>query len=105
MNRRTLVAMALVAGISCPAFAQETPKVDKRENRQEERINNGEATGQLTDKEAAKLENGQAKLDAKEARAKSDGKVTKKERAGLHKAENKQSKKIYHEKHDGQRKH
>jgi uncharacterized membrane protein YebE (DUF533 family) len=56
----------------------------------------------LAGKEAARLEKGHARVDAKEAAAKADGVVTAKERAQLNKAQNKQSRKIYRQKHDKQ---
>ena len=59
-------------------------------------------SGQLTPRETAKLEKGQAKVQTMEDKAKADGKVTPKERAKLAKAQNKQSKRIYKEKHDKQ---
>ena len=70
----------------------------------EGRIEQGKASGALTDKEAAKLDAGQSRVAAKEEKAKSDGVVTKKERAKLHHAENKQSRKIKRQKHDAQSK-
>jgi hypothetical protein len=83
-------------------MAQKTPVVDNREKRQQRRIKQGVKSGELTKKEAVKLEAGQAKTHAMEAKAKSDGKVTRKERAKLQKQENKTSRKIYRQKHDGQ---
>ena len=102
----SLTACTLALAFSASALAQSTatPKADKRENRQEARINQGEASGQLTDREAARLEAGQAKVDGLEAKAKADGTVTKKERVRLHSAQDVQSRRIYRQKHDGQRK-
>jgi hypothetical protein len=48
----------------------------------------GFASGQLTNKEAARLEKGQERVQAMEDKAKADGKVTKKERARLEQAQN-----------------
>ena len=62
----------------------------------------GAKSGQLTPKETAKLERGQAKVEKMKEKAEADGKVTAKERKKLAKAQNKQSKKIYKEKHDKQ---
>jgi hypothetical protein len=87
-----------------PVLAQtNTPKVDQRQANQQQRIDQGVASGQLTGKEAARLEKGQAQVEKKEAKAKADGKVTAKERAKHEQAQNQQSKKIKHEKHDSQR--
>ncbi|MCG3193204.1 MAG: hypothetical protein DIJKHBIC_02454 [Thermoanaerobaculia bacterium] len=98
-----LVLMVAFAGSVC-AQNTNTPNLDKRDQKQETRIQQGEKSGELTDKEAAKLEAGQAKVDAREAAAKADGNVTKKERAELQHARDKQSAKIYKQKHDAQKK-
>lgn len=102
--KATLFA-ALVTAIALPAAAQgtATPAVDQRQANQEARIQQGVATGELTGKEAAKLEKGQAKVQAMKEKATADGKVTPKERAKLAKAQNKQSKKIHRQKHDAQK--
>lgn len=99
------VVMALVFSFAGAGLAEDThtPKLDKRDQKQENRIQQGEKSGQLTDKEAARLEAGQAKVDAKEAAAKADGTVTRKERVKLHTARDQQSKRIYTQKHDAQK--
>lgn len=101
---RALVAATLALAVTAPAFAQQTPVVDKREQRQEKRIEEGKASGELTNREAAKLEAGQDRVEAKETAAKSDGVVTKKERASLQRTQNRQSRRVAKQKHDGQAK-
>ena len=105
--KRILIASAVATLLALPALAQTaaptTPRVDQREANQQQRIDQGVASGQLNSKETARLEAGQAKVQAKEARAKADGIVTKKEKAGLHNAQEKQSKKIARQKHDKQK--
>jgi hypothetical protein len=103
MTPKTLAA--LFAMVALPVAAQSaTPRVDQRQINQETRIQQGVASGALSGKEAAKLEKGQAKVQAKEDKAKADGKVTARERAKLAKAQDRQSKRIYKEKHDKQKK-
>ena len=103
MNLKTIVATLTVSTFASFAWAQtNTPRVDAREAKQDQRIEQGKATGQLTDKEAARLSAGQAKVEAKEAAAKSDGVVTNAERAKLARAQNKQSRRIAKQKHDKQ---
>jgi hypothetical protein len=98
------ILAALVAAAALPVAAQtSTPLVDQRQQNQEARIQQGVQSGQLTPREAAKLEKGQAKVQAAEDKAKADGKVTAKERAKLAKKQNRQSRKIYKEKHDAQK--
>ena len=97
-----LLAVTFVVGLGLSAMAQKTPVVNNRQNRQQKRINRGVKTGTLTKKEAAKLEAGQARTEALEAKAKLDGKVTVKERARLQHRQNKTSRRIYRQKHDNQ---
>ena len=76
----------------------------QRNVNQESRIAQGVKSGALTNREAAKLERGQARVDRKEARAGADGKVTAGEERRIQNAENRQSARIYREKHDAQKK-
>ncbi|RLJ67564.1 hypothetical protein [Sulfurisoma sediminicola] len=94
----------LLAALAVPVLAQTaTPGVDQRQANQQQRIDQGVTSGQLTTKEAARLDKGQQKVQRQEDKAKADGKVTAKEREHLQKAQDKQSEKIYKEKHDRQR--
>ena len=91
----------LAAGM---AYGQaETPGIDQRQANQEQRIDQGIASGQLTQREAGRLEQQQQHINTMENKAKSDGVVTKKERTRIHAAQDKASKKIYHQKHDRQK--
>ena len=102
MKVRTI--LAILASAALPVAAQTaTPRVDQRQANQEARIQQGVQSGELTGKEAAKLEKGQASVQKKEDKAKADGQVTKKERAKLAKEQDKQSKKIHKQKHDKQK--
>ncbi len=96
MRCRALVAL--------PAAAQtdSTKRIDKRQERQETRIEKGTQSGQLTKKEAARLEKGQARVQKMEDKAVADGKVTKKEKARIEKAQDRQSRNIHRERHDKQ---
>ena len=101
------VALLVVLTLSAPAFAQSTdtkstPRIDQRQTNQEQRIDQGVKSGELTNKETAKLEKGQAKVQKMENKAVADGKVTKKEKKHVEHAQDQQSKKISHEKHDKQ---
>ena len=96
------VALAAIAGAAFAQSPAETPRIDKREVRQEQRITNGIASGQLTAKETARLEREQARINTAEARAKSDGVVTARERASLTRKQNRASRHIYKQKHDAQ---
>jgi hypothetical protein len=76
----------------------------QRNINQQQRIQQGMASGQLTHHEAAKLEAGQAHVARTEARAGKDGHVSAGEQARVQTAENVQSRRIHREKHDGQMK-
>lgn len=109
MNIRTLIAASITALLAGNAMAQTpatnptaTPKIDARQANQEKRIEQGKASGALTDKEAAKLSKGQDKIAVAKADAKADGTVTKKERQHLKRMQKKQSKQIAKQKHDKQ---
>ena len=89
-----LMATALYAGPT------DDPGIQKREQNQEKRIDQGVKSGELTPGEAGRLEKEQAKIKQDEARMKSDGKLTKKERRKLKREQNKASKDIYRKKHN-----
>lgn len=74
----------------------------QRNVNQQQRIENGIQNGSVTNREAAKLEHGQARVDGKEARAGRDGHVGAAEQANVQHAENRQSRRIYKQKHDAQ---
>ncbi|HXZ54751.1 MAG TPA: hypothetical protein VEH03_04780 [Burkholderiales bacterium] len=74
----------------------------QRNVNQQQRIEQGVKSGQLTNREAGKLENGQARVDRSEARAGANGRVNASEQQRIQKAENQQSKRVYKQKHDKQ---
>lgn len=96
--------LLVLACLAAPAaaFAQSTPGIDQRQINQEARIQQGENSGALTQREAARVERGQQHVQNMENRAKADGVVTARERARLQHAENVQSRQIHREKHDRQ---
>ena len=96
------IAAALVSTLLLGnlVFAQGT--INQRERHQQRRIADGVRDGELTRKEAGKLENQQAKIHTAEAKARADGEFTAKERAKIQKKQDKASREIYKEKHDKQ---
>lgn len=103
MKRTSSLLVAVLAAFALPVLAQtNTPNVDQREANQQQRIDQGVKSGELTAREAARMEKGQERIQKMEDKAKADGKVTPKERARLEKAQNVESKKIAREKHDRQ---
>lgn len=75
----------------------------QRNINQEKRIGQGLKSGELTNKEAARLERGQARVTGAEARAGADGRVGVHEQRGIQKAESIQSRRIREQKHDAQK--
>ena len=103
MKRKPVVAALLtLAFATVPAWAQstDTPRIDKREAIQTDRIEQGMNSGALTPGETARLDRGQARIQAGEAAAKADGTVTKRERIALTRAQNHQNRKIRRLKHN-----
>ena len=104
MKSASTLLVAVLAAFALPVLAQtNTPNIDQRQANQQQRIDQGVKSGQLTGKEAARLEKGQEHVQKVEDKAKADGKVTKKERARIQHAENVQSRHIAKQKHDRQR--
>jgi len=74
----------------------------QRNVNQQERIEQGVRSGQLTNREAGRLEHGQARSDAALARAGADGHIDRHEQRYIQRGDNRQSRQIYGERHDGQ---
>ena len=104
MNRSLLAAVAIAAFV-VPEFAlaQSTPRIDKRQEKQDARIDKGVEKGQLNQKEAARLEKGQQHVQKMENKALSDGKMTTQEKRRIEHAQDAQSKRIARQRHDKQK--
>jgi hypothetical protein len=107
-----LVPAALLGAALAPLAAQADPVqhhpwgVNARLGRQESRIEQGERTGSLTPREAARLQHREYSLNRQDYRAhKSGGKFTLAERRRLEHEENRTSGAIYRQKHDAQVRH
>ena len=100
MNHRFLAGSVLA--LAClGAFAQtNTATTVQRDVNQQTRIEQGLKSGELSTKEAAKLEGEQARVDRLQARSLKDGKLTPAERARLQAAQNKTSADIAAAKHN-----
>ena len=103
--KKILISSLMVFGFAAAMNAQTaTPKIDAREAKQQERIENGVKTGELNKRETRRLEKQEGHIQNAEAKAKSDGVVTPEERAKLKHMENKTSRHIKNQKHDAQKK-
>jgi hypothetical protein len=103
MNK-SIIAAIVATSFALPGYtlAQSTPRIDKRQENQDERIDRGIQKGQLTKKEARRLDKGQEHVENLEDKALSDGKVTKGERRRIEKAQDKQNERINKQRHDEQ---
>ncbi len=107
MNLKTIIAAAVIAAVPALSYAQAkdpaaTPGIDKRQEIQQKRIDQGVQSGELSKRETTRLERHQTGIGKMEDKAKADGTVTKKERAHLHHAQNNESQRIHRQKHDRQ---
>src|SRR4030095_5844406 len=62
-----------------------TPVINERQHNQQERVREGIKSGELTRREAVRLQEQEAKIRVNEKFAKSDGKISPAERARLEK--------------------
>jgi hypothetical protein len=108
MKTCRLIAAAVLTLAGAAASAQatapgaKTPRIDQRQANQEQRIDQGIASGELTRREARRLERQQTVINKAEDKAKADGSVTGKERRILTRAQNHASGSIARQKHDRQ---
>ena len=102
----SVISLALMAGA---AAAQTTPppvtqeqRVDNRQARQERRIDQGIASGELTPREQRRVARQQKGIAKLETKVEADGTVTRKEAVAVEKAQDRASRTIRHAKHDRQ---
>ncbi len=97
-----VATLLVVASLTVVQAQTRTPVVNNREHNQRARIRQGVASGELNQREAARLQGREAGLTAQRRVARADGVVTNQERRDLLKTENRDSRAIYHQKHDAQ---
>lgn len=102
MKKFAIAIAAAALSFGALAAGTETPRIDKRQAKQEARIDQGVASGELTKPEARRLTRQQNRIDRAENAAKADGTVTAQERAQLTRKQNRASRHIYQQKHDAQ---
>lgn len=97
----TLIAAGSTLGLATTASARpNSPGIDRREARQQNRIFQGVRSGALTPRETYRLERQQANIRAQEARFKSDGHLSLRERRVLQNRLDRSSRNIYRAKHN-----
>lgn len=99
-----LGALLFAFSLSSVSAGPRVREVNARFNRQQGRIANGISSGQLTAREASRLETREANLKAQENlfRSENNGHLTGRETVKLNREENRLSRSIYRQKHDGQ---
>jgi hypothetical protein len=102
-----LAAVALMIGFSIVANAQERCRnrsINGRQARQQQRILRGVEDGQLTNREAQRLEGQEQRIDRQEDRFReTGGGLSPQERARLERELDRSSRDIYRQRHDDQR--
>ena len=96
-----MVGSLLVLSVGPAVAGTRDPGVKIRQAIQEERIDQGVASGELTPWEAGRLEAQQARIKQREQRMKEDGQLTVRERRRLHRQQNRASRNVYRKKHNG----
>ncbi len=94
-----LTGSLLVGG---SAYAQSMYGIDQRQDYQQNRIEQGIQSGQITRSEAYRLEQGERAIDRAQARARADGVVTQQERNRIDHMTDRQGQQIYRQSHDSQ---
>ena len=89
-----------VDGNPLSASSQRMQAGVQRDINQQQRIENGIQSGQLSNKEVGQLERGQARTDRQEFRAGRDGHVGAGEARAVNNAENQQSARIHNKRHN-----
>lgn len=97
MSLGFLAAFALTTPLNAD---MNTPRIDARQENQQERIDQGIASGALTPREAHRLEAQQNRIEGAEDAAKADGIVTKGERIRLTHRQNQAGNTIFRKKHN-----
>lgn len=100
----TLTALFLASGAAISAeqggHRPRDPGVNARQHHQQQRINQGVRSGELTGQEVRDLRHERNEIRREERAYKSDGVLTREERKDLHQDMNEYSRDMYKQKHD-----
>jgi hypothetical protein len=102
MKATRLIPVILAGVFAVPAFAQGTATEVQRDVRQQQRVEAGLQSGQLTTREAARLEHEEANIDHAQAKALKDGSLSDAEKKRISSMQNRASRDIAAQKHDAQ---
>jgi hypothetical protein len=97
-----LISLMIACGalLASNAFAQNAQDDQQRNVNQQERIEQGLQSGQLSTREAGQLERGQQNIDRVESKDLKNGSISPAEQSRLNAMENRQSNAIYDDKHN-----
>jgi hypothetical protein len=99
---RTIIAIAVGTLFAGAAFAQSNRDIEQRDRAEQARIDRGIQSGQITSREAARLNGERAQIERMESRARADGHLSGGERARIDRAQDRLGRDIYRESHDRQ---
>jgi hypothetical protein len=102
LMKTTTMTLLIAAGslFSAAGFAQ-VPQDQQRDVNQQQRVDQGLKSGELSTKEAGQLERGQQHIDRMQANDLKNGSISPAEQSRLNAAQNRQSAAIYADKHNG----
>jgi len=98
--KRTFLVLAITISFSSTAFAQTATSETQRDVDQQQRIEQGLQSGQLSTKEAGQLERKEQQIDRSEAHAMQDGTLSPAEKTRIQREQNQASRQIYRDKHN-----
>jgi hypothetical protein len=101
-NLKTVVAIAVGSLFAGAAFAQSNYSLEQRDRIEQARIDRGVESGQITSREADRLQSERARVERMESRARSDGTMTRNERARIDGAQDRLNRDIRRESNDRQ---
>ena len=95
------LVVAALMGTAAWAAPPQTQEVTPRDLNQQNRVEQGLQSGQLSTREAGQLEKDESHIDKMEARDLKNGKLSPQETARINAAQNRVSNQIYADKHNG----
>jgi hypothetical protein len=99
---KTAVAIAIGTLFAGAALAQSNYSIEQRDRIEQQRIDRGVQSGQLTSREADRLQAERAQIERLQRRARADGTLTRNERARIDGAQDRLGRDIYRQAHDRQ---
>lgn len=100
--KKKVISMLIAGVFVLAASAVSMAGINRRQHNEQKRIGQGIRSGELTRREAERLEAGMARIRVDERFARHDGVVTPRERERLNRELNHESRMIYRQKHDRQ---